>query len=94
MAHPESEARLRQQREIVILHAADRIHEVQAACNGEPRIVIVVEPPGHVVPVQPVLLNAQDGGLVRIVAQAQGVEQNLIEPAPVAFLGIDGEAAA
>ena len=78
----------------MILQAAGGIDEVQAAGHGQAGIVVVTEPPGHVVAVQAILLDAQHGRLIIVVAEADGVEQNLIELVAVAVLRIHREVAA
>ena len=40
--------------------AAAGVHQVRAAGDGQPGIVVGIQPPEHVVAVEPVLLNAQE----------------------------------
>ena len=63
----------------MILHAPLGIHQVLALRHGEGGIVVIVQAPLHVKAVQAVFLNAQHGGLVRVVAQPEGGEDDLIE---------------
>ena len=54
----------------MILPAMRRVFEVLAAGDGQPGIEVIVQPPEHVVAIEAVLLDAQDGGFIRIVAEA------------------------
>ena len=57
-------------------------------------IVVVVQAPRHVVAIQAVLLDPQHGSLVRVVAQPERVEQDLVEEVAVAVPGVHGQMAA
>ncbi len=85
---------LRQQRQIVVLHMPAGIHQVQASSHRQTWIEVVVKPPQHVIAVQLVLFHAQGDRLIRIVAQADGGENDLIEPAPMAVARVHAKIAA
>src|ERR1017187_558008 len=83
------EARLRKERKRVILQSAHGVHEMVAAGDDQAGIEVIVLAPEHVVAVEAVLLNAQIGGLIRIVAEPAGGKQDLVKPAAVALLRVD-----
>ncbi len=94
VAEEELEAGLRQQGEVVVLEAAGGIGGVEAAGDGQGGIEVFVQPPGEVVAVEAVVLKAQRGELVGIVAEAVGANNEFVEEAPVALARVNAEGAA
>jgi hypothetical protein len=61
--------------------------------DGQRGVVVILLPPRHVVPVERILLDAEHGRFVRVVANPLRGEQDLIEEAAMALAGVDPEAA-
>ena len=94
VAQMKSKMALRQQRQLMVLQVTIGVGQVLAASHRESRVEIIARPPGHVVAVKAVLLDAQHRRFIRIVAEPAGVEQNLIEVMTVAVLRLERETAA
>lgn len=78
----------------MILHAALEVLPVLTEGDGKGWIEIVIEPPGEVVAIELVFFEAQVGELVRIVAEALGVDDEFVEESALALAGVDGEGGA
>lgn len=85
----ELEAALRKQRELMILHATLEVLPMLAKGDSEARVEIVVQPPIHFVAVLAIFLHPQIAELVGIVAQALGVEDDLVEILALAVARVD-----
>ena len=61
--------------------------------DGQRRVVVVVGAPSEIVAIEFVLLNAQNGRLVGIIAQTLGIEQDLVEQSALALARVNRQAA-
>src|SRR5262249_40394357 len=91
VSYEELQVGLRQKGEVVILHQARGADRVLADGGGRGNVVVVVGAPAEVVTIAPVLLDPQACGLVGIVSEALGVEQDLVKQAPAAFSVMDAQ---